>query len=127
MRQSLRILRQCLDNMPEGPVKADHPLTTPPAKARTLHDIETLVHHFMQTSWGPQVPAGEATGQIESVRGLTQYAIVSDGGRMSYRTRIRTPSFPHMQFIRKIAPGLSVPDLVAFLGSIDFVLSDVDR
>ncbi|MGF1552510.1 MAG: NADH-quinone oxidoreductase subunit C/D [Paracoccaceae bacterium] len=127
MRQSLRIIRQCLDAMPEGPVKADHPLTTPPPRERTLRDIETLVHHFMNVSWGPNVPAGEATGQIESVRGLTQYALVSDGGPMSHRTRIRTPSFAHLQMISEMAPGLSVADFVMLLGSIDFVMSDVDR
>ena len=127
MRQSLRIIAQCLDNMPPGPVKADHPLTTPPPKARTLHDIETLIHHFVQTSWGTVVPAGEATGQVETQRGLGQYALVSDGGTESYRTRIRTPSFPHLQMIQAVAPGLTVADFTAYLGSIDYVMSDVDR
>jgi NADH-quinone oxidoreductase subunit C/D len=73
------------------------------------------------------VPAGEATGQAETVRGLTQYAIVSDGATCSYRTRIRTPSFAHLQAVSAIAPGLTVADLVAYLGSIDYVMSDVDR
>jgi NADH-quinone oxidoreductase subunit C/D len=127
MRQSLRIIRQCLDNMPPGPFKADHPLTTPPPKERTLHDIETLIHHFVQSSWGTVVPAGEATGLIESQRGLTQYSIVSDGGTESYRTRIRTPSFPHLQMIQAVAPGMTVADFTAYLGSIDYVMSDVDR
>ncbi len=127
IRQSLRIIRQCLDNMPAGPVKADHPLTTPPPRERMLHDIETLVHHFNGVGWGPVVPAGEATGQVESVRGLTQYALVSDGEATSYRTRIRTPSFAHLQMVAAVAPGLSVADLVAYLGSIDYIMSDVDR
>lgn len=127
IRQSLHIIRQCVDGMPEGPIKADHPLTTPPPRDRMLHDIETLIQHFMNVSWGPNVPPGEATGQVESVRGLTQYALISDGGPMSHRTRIRTPSFTHLQMISDIAPGLRVPDFVAFLGSIDFVMSDVDR
>ncbi len=127
MRQSLRIIRQCLENMPAGPVKADHPLTTPPPKERTLHDIETLIHHFVNVSWGPVVPAGEATGQIEGQRGLAQYAIVSDGEARSYRTRIRSPSFAHLQMIPAIAPGMTVADLVAHLGSMDYVMSDVDR
>jgi NADH-quinone oxidoreductase subunit C/D len=73
------------------------------------------------------VPAGEATGQIEGHRGLIQYALVSDGGSMSYRTRIRTPSFTHLQMLPSIAPGMTVADLVAHVASIDFVMSDVDR
>lgn len=127
MRQSLRIIRQCLDHMPAGPIKADHPLTTPPPRERMLHDIETLIHHFVQVSWGPVVPAGEATGQVETHRGLAQYALVSDGDTRSYRTRIRTPSFAHLQMIPAIAPGMTVADLVAYLGSVDYVMSDVDR
>ncbi|KIZ47478.1 MULTISPECIES: NADH-quinone oxidoreductase subunit C/D [Rhodopseudomonas] len=127
IRQSLRIIRQCVDNMPAGPIKADHPLTTPPPRERMQHDIETMIHHFVGTSWGPVVPAGEATGQVETVRGLTQFSLISDGEPASYRTRIRTPSFPHLQMISAVAPGMMVADLVAYLGSIDYVMSDVDR
>jgi NADH-quinone oxidoreductase subunit C/D len=127
MRQSLRIIRQCLDWMPEGPIKADHPSTFPPPRERTLHDIETLIHHFVGTGWGPRVPAGEATGQIEGARGFTQYAIVSDDDGHSYRTRIRTPSFGNLQAIPAVAPGLTVADLVMYLASIDYVMSDVDK
>jgi NADH-quinone oxidoreductase subunit C/D len=127
MRQSLRIIRQCLHNMPSGPIIADHPLATPPPKERTRSDIETLIHHFLAVSWGTLVPRGEATGQIESHRGLTQYAIVSDGDTTSYRTRIRTPSFAHLQPLPCIAPGMTVADFVAYIASIDFVMSDVDR
>jgi NADH-quinone oxidoreductase subunit C/D len=127
MRQSLRIIRQCVDNMPAGPIKADHPLTTPPPRARMQHDIETLIQHFQSVGWGTVVPAGEATGQIEGHRGLTQYATISDGGNMSYRTRIRTPSFAHLQMLPLLAPGMTVADLVVQIASIDFVMSDVDR
>lgn len=127
MRESLKIIRQCLENMPEGPIKADHPLTTPPPRGAMQSDIETLIPHFLQMTWGTHVPAGEATGQIEGHRGLTQYAIVSDGGAHSHRTRIRTPSFAHLQMLPKIAPGMTVADLVAHIASIDFVMSDVDR
>lgn len=127
MRQSLRILRQCLKNMPEGSYKSDHPLTTPPLKERTLHDIETLITHFLGVSWGPVIPPGEASAGIESAKGNTTYFLVSDGSIASYRTRIRTPSFPHLQIIPHICRGMMVPDLLAILGSIDFVLADVDR
>jgi NADH-quinone oxidoreductase subunit C/D len=127
MRQSIRIIKQCLENMPAGSYKADHPLTTPPPKARTLHDIETLIQHFLDVSWGPVIPAGETCVTIEATKGLNAYYLTSDGGTMSYRTRIRTPSFPHLQMIPLMSRGLMVADLIAILASIDFVMADVDR
>jgi NADH-quinone oxidoreductase subunit C/D len=127
MRQSLRIIDQCVSNMPSGPHKAAHPLTTPPPKARTLHDIETLIAHFLNVSWGPAIPAGEALGATEAAKGNNGYYLVSDGGTHSYRTRIRTPSFAHLQMLPLLARGHLVPDLTAILGAMDYVLADVDR
>jgi NADH-quinone oxidoreductase subunit C/D len=127
MRQSLRIMEQCLNNMPAGHYKSDHPLATPPRKERTMHDIETLINHFLGVSWGPVVPAGEAIAVAEGSKGNHSYYLVSDGGTMSYRTRIRTPSFAHIQMVPMLCRGLTVPDLVAILGSIDYVLADIDR
>jgi len=127
IRQSLRIIRQCLDNMPDGPYKADHPLTTPPPKPATMHDIETLIQHFLGVSWGPVIPPGEALQGIEAPKGYTSYYLISDGSTMSYRTRIRAPSFAHMQTVPWISRGGFVADMLAILGSIDFVLADVDR
>jgi NADH-quinone oxidoreductase subunit C/D len=127
IRQSLRIIRQCLDNMPEGPYKSEHHLTTPPPKERTLQDIETLIHHFLNVSWGPVIPAGEASFPIEATKGINNYHVISDGGTTSYRTRIRTPSFPALQQIPLISRGLLIPDLIAIIASIDFVMADVDR
>ena len=127
MRQSLRIIRQCLDNMPGGPCNADHPLTTPPPKAATMHDIETLIHHFLSVSWGPVIPPGEALAAVEGTKGNNGYYLVSDGGNGSYRTRIRAPSFAHMQMLPKLCRGLMIPDLLAILGSLDYVLADIDR
>jgi NADH-quinone oxidoreductase subunit C/D len=127
MRQSLRIIEQCVENMPAGDYKARHPLTTPPLKERTMHDIETLINHFLGVSWGPVMPAGEAFFNIEATKGATGYYLVSDGSTTSYRTRIRTPTFPHLQMIPLISRGRLVPDLIAILGSIDFVMADCDR
>jgi NADH-quinone oxidoreductase subunit C/D len=127
MRQSLRIIEQCLDNMPAGPYKSDHPLTTPPLKERTMHDIETLITHFLNVSWGPVIPVGEAIIGIEATKGNNGYYLISDGNTMPYRVRIRTPSFPHMQTVPLISRGHMIPDLLAILGSLDFVLADVDR
>lgn len=127
MRQSVRIIRQCVAHMPAGPYKAEHPLTTPPPKPRTMHDIETLIQHFLNVSWGPVMPAGETFACVEATKGLNGYCLTSDGGPISYRTRIRTPSFPHLQMIPMMCRGLMVADLIAILGSIDFVMADVDR
>jgi NADH-quinone oxidoreductase subunit C/D len=127
MRQSLRIIQQCLDHMPPGPYKSLDPLAGPPLKERTLHDIETLIHHFLSVSWGPVIPPGEAEGRIEGTKGAYSYYLVSDGGTMSYRTRIRAASFPHLQMVPLLTRGLTIPDLIAILGSLDFVLADVDR
>lgn len=127
VRQSMRILKQCLKNMPEGPFKADHPLTTPPPKERTLQHIETMINHFLQVSWGPVMPANESFQMIEATKGINSYYLTSDGSTMSYRTRVRTPSFPHLQQIPSVIRGSLVSDLIVYLGSIDFVMSDVDR
>lgn len=127
MRQSIRIIEQCAGNMPSGPYKAEHPATTPPVKKKTLHDIETLITHFLNVSWGPVIQPGEAYSGIEAAKGHNGYYLVSDGGTMPYRVRIRTPSFAHLQMIPRMSRGLMVPDMLAILGSIDFVMADVDR
>jgi NADH-quinone oxidoreductase subunit C/D len=127
MRQSLRIIEQCLRNMPPGPFKSQHPLAVPPLKERALHDIETLITHFLSVSWGPVVPPGEASVIAEASKGANAYYLISDGDTRSYRTRIRTPSFPHIQMVPLISRGFMTADLLAILGSIDFVLADVDR
>jgi NADH-quinone oxidoreductase subunit C/D len=127
IRQSLRIVRQCLENMPAGPYKSDHPLAVPPRRERTLKDIETLITHFLSVTWGPVVPPGEALAVVEATKGWNGYYLISDGGNHAYRARIRTPSFAHLQMIPAIARGLMIPDLVAILGSIDYVMADVDR
>ncbi|MDG1311967.1 MAG: NADH-quinone oxidoreductase subunit C/D [Porticoccaceae bacterium] len=127
MRQSLKIIRQCVDNMPSGPYKSDHSATTPPPKERTMQDIETLIHHFLNVSWGPVIPEGEASVMIEATKGINSYHLISDRSTNSYRTRIRTPSFPHLQQIPLISKGLMIPDLIAIIASIDFVMADVDR
>ncbi len=127
MRQSIRIMEQCVKKMPPGPYKSSQELATPPVKDRTMHDIETLITHFLSVSWGPVAPPGEALGAIEATKGNNGYYLISDGSTTSYRTRIRTPSFPHLQTLPLLCRGLMIPDLLAILGSIDFVLADIDR
>lgn len=127
MRQSLRIIEQCLDNMPDGHYKALHPLVTPPLKEHTMHDIETLITHFLNVSWGPVIPSGEVCSSIEATKGMNGYYLLSDGSTMPYRVRIRTPSFAHLQMVPLMSRGFMIADLLAILGSIDFILADVDR
>ena len=127
MRQSLRIIQQCIKNMPEGHYKSDHALAIPPRKDKTMTDIETLITHFVGVSWGPVIPAGEAMVPVEAAKGSNGYYLISDGGTSSYRSRIRTPSFPHMQMLPFITKGYTIPDLLAILGAMDFVLADLDR
>jgi NADH-quinone oxidoreductase subunit C/D len=127
IRQSLRIIEQCVKNMPAGPYKAQQPLATPPLKERTMHDIETLITHFLNVSWGPLIPPGEAAVGIEATKGNNTYYLISDGNTMPYRVRIRTPTFPHLQMLPLMSRGFLVSDIMAILGSIDYVLSDVDR
>jgi NADH-quinone oxidoreductase subunit C/D len=127
MRQSLRIIEQCMKNMPEGPFKSSHPLATPPVKNFTLNDIETLIHHFLNVSWGPVIPPGEAMSCIEATKGANSYYAISDGNTSPYRMHIRTPSFAHMQMIPFISKAYTVADLLSILGAMDYVLADIDR
>ncbi len=127
IRESLRIIRQCVDNMPTGPVRAAHPLATPMPRAAMLRDIDSLIPHFLNVSWGAVVPAGEVSVTIEATKGLNTYYLVSDGATVPYRTRIRTPSFAHLQTIPLMSRGTYLADLIAIIGSIDFVMADVDR
>jgi len=127
MHQSVRIIRQCMDHMPEGRYISDHPLATPPQKKHTMKDIETLITHFLNVTWGPVIPAGEAFAEVEATKGNNGYYLISDGSTSPYRARIRAPSFPHMQMVPLISRGYTVADLLSILGSIDYVLADIDR
>jgi NADH-quinone oxidoreductase subunit C/D len=127
MRQSLRIIEQCMKNMPEGPYKSDNPLATPPVKMNTMQDIETLITHFLNVTWGPVIPSGESMSCIEATKGANSYYAVSDGNTSPYRMRVRTPSFPHMQMLPYITKGYTVADLLSILGAMDYVLADIDR
>jgi NADH-quinone oxidoreductase subunit C/D len=127
IRESLKIIRQCVDDMPAGPVKAMHPAAMPMPRERVLNDIDTLIPHFLNASWGAVIPAGEAAVTIEAAKGLNTYYLISDGGTGPYRVRIRTPSFAHLQMVPMLTRGAFLADLIAIIGSIDFVMADVDR
>lgn len=127
IRQSLRIVEQAMANMPEGPVLSDQARYAFARKAATLQDIETLIHHFITVGHGMTFPAGESLFITEAPKGMNGYYVVSNGTEHPHRLRIRTPSFPHMQALALLATGHFLADLFAILGSIDYILADIDR
>ena len=127
MRQSLRIIRQALDGMPEGPYQADAPGVTLPPKKDVLTKMEALIFHFKIITEGYRVPAGSYYQAIESPKGELGYYMVSDGSTKPYRMRVRPPSFINLQALNPMVTGGLVADVIACIGSIDIVLGEVDR
>jgi NADH-quinone oxidoreductase subunit D len=127
MRESVKIIQQALDGMPEGAVKADAPKIVLPDREKMKTQMESLIHHFKIVTEGFAVPAGEVYQGIEAGHGLTGYYIVSDGTAKPYRVHMRYPSFPTLQALEVMCKGRMLADLVAVIGSIDIVLGEIDR
>lgn len=127
-RQSNAIVRQCIEQIPEGPIMADAPKFTLPAKDKVLTDMEHLIHHFVLITKGPQTaPEGEMYMATEVPKGELGFYFVSDGKGKPYRMRVRSPSFVHVSALPKITEGELVADIIANIGSIDIVLGECDR
>ena len=127
MRQSLKIIKQAAAQMPPGRYITDDYRYVVPKRQDMLKDIESLIHHFVNVTRGPKIPKGEAYASCEIPRGEQGYYVVSDGLGYSYRTRIRAPGFANVQVLPMMARGWSISDLIAIIGSVDFILPDIDR
>ena len=127
MKQSLRIIRQGLDRLKPGPVRSDNPYLFPADRTDVKLNMEELIYHFKIMSEGYSPPPGDAYFSIESPKGELGFYVVSDGGPIPHRTRVRPPSFINLQALEDMSLGRMVSDVVACIGSIDIVLGEVDR
>jgi NADH-quinone oxidoreductase subunit D len=127
MRQSVRIIRQCLEKMPTGPVKVNDRKVAPPPRAEMKSSMEALIHHFKLYTEGYHVPAGETYTAVEAPKGEFGVYLVADGTNRPYRCKIRAPGFAFLQATEFLCKGHMLADLVAVIGSMDIVFGEIDR
>lgn len=127
MHQSIKIIQQALDNLPDGPYAADLPDVVLPEKQLTYTRMESLIRHFVLVYEGFKPPAGEVQHAVENPKGELSYYLISDGSGKPYRMRVRGPSFVNMQALSQIVEGSLVADVIAAIGSLDIVLGEIDR
>jgi NADH-quinone oxidoreductase subunit D len=127
MRESLRIIQQAIDGMPDGPWRIDDRKVVPPPKDEIVSSMESIIHHFKLFTEGMKPPKGEVYNSIEGARGEMGYYVVSDGTGKPYRFHMRAPSLYNLQAIPWMSRGYLVSDIIAIIGSIDIVLGEVDR
>lgn len=127
MRQSIRIIRQVLDTLPDGPVNIIDPKSVLPNKEKVLMSMEELIHHFIVTTQGIDAPAGEVYFGHENPKGELGFYICSKGGGVPHRLKIRSPSFVNLSICSELLVGTMVSDVPAILGSLDFVMGECDR
>ena len=127
MRQSLRIISQCLNNLPEGVVKTDDKKLTPPSRSHMKQSMESLIHHFKLYTEGFSVPAGQTYTAIEAPKGEMGVYLVSDGSNRPYRCKIRAPGFAHLQALDFMSKHHMLADVVTMIGTQDIVFGEVDR
>jgi NADH-quinone oxidoreductase subunit D len=127
MRESLKIMRQCLDQMPDGPVRVQDQKVTPPPRAEMKRSMEALIHHFKLYTEGVRVPAGEVYAAIESAKGEFGVYLVADGTNRPWRCKIRSPGYVHLEALDFMSKGHTLADVPAIIGSIDIVFGEIDR
>ena len=127
MRQSLRIIRQCLEQLPDGPIRSIDPKLSPPRRAEMKQSMEALIHHFKLYTEGYHVPEGETYNAVEAPKGEFGVYVISDGTNKPYRCKIRAPGFAFLQATDFLGKGYMLADLVAIIGSMDIVFGEIDR
>ncbi len=127
MRQSLSIMKQCIDRMPTGPVRTEDRKVAPPRRAEMKNSMEALIHHFKLYTEGYHVPAGETYTAVEAPKGEFGVYLVSDGGNKPYRCKIRAPGFAFLQAADFLGKGHMLADVVAIIGAMDVVFGEIDR
>ena len=127
MRQANKMMRQCLKDMPQGPVIVDDHKIAPPSRGDMKHSMEALIHHFKLYTEGYHVPAGETYTAVEAPKGEFGVYLVSDGSNRPYRCKIRAPGFAHLQGTDFMCKGHMLADAVAVVGSMDVVFGEIDR
>ena len=127
MRQSLRIIRQCLAELPSGPVLTNDRKFVPPSRGDMKRSMEALIHHFKLYTEGYHVPAGETYTAVEAPKGEFGVYLIADGTNSPYRCKIRAPGFAHLQAMDYVCKGHMLADSVAVLGSMDIVFGEIDR
>jgi len=127
VRQSARIMKQCLAQMPEGPVQSADRKVVPPKRAEMKSSMESLIHHFKLYTEGFHVPAGEVYVATESPKGEFGVYLVSDGSNKPYRCKIRAAGFPHLAALEMMTKGHQLADMSANIGSLDIVFGEIDR
>lgn len=127
MRQSLIIMNQCIEQMPEGSVKVENYKISPPSRNNLKNSMEGLIHHFKLYSEGFTVSSGESYVGIEAPKGEFGIYLISDGSNQPYRCKIRSPGFIHLQGIDYLAKNLLIADIVTIIGTIDVVFGEIDR
>jgi NADH-quinone oxidoreductase subunit D len=128
VRQSLRIVKQVIDNFPSGLWYAEdaRKIFAPP-KEKVMSSMEELIQNFMIVTEGPQIPAGEVYFEAENPKGALGFYVISKGGGVPYRLKIRAPSFCNLSILEKMVPGHMLSDITVILGSLDFVMGECDR
>ena len=127
MRQSVKIIRQCIQQMPGGPVASDDRKVVPPARGEMKRSMEALIHHFKLYTEGYHVPEGEVYAAVEAPKGEFGVYLVSDGSNRPYRCRIRAPGFAHLQATDFLSKGYMLADAVSIVGNMDIVFGEIDR
>jgi NADH-quinone oxidoreductase subunit D len=127
MRQSVRIIKQCLEKLPEGPIKVQNHTVSPPSREEMKTSMEAMIHHFKLYTEGYHVPAGETYTAVEAPKGEFGVYLISDGSNRPYRCKIRAPGFAFLQALDMMAKGHMLADVPSIIGSLDIVFGEIDR